>query len=63
MRFEGAGRGLMAAGIVCIIIYVLAALYGFSAPALRIGSMLRYIGVVAIIIGLVLRLSRPSTTI
>ncbi len=57
--FKGAGRSLMAAGVACIIIYVVVGLYGLSATALRIGTLLLYVGIVIIIIGLALRLSRP----
>ncbi|MGI9167780.1 MAG: hypothetical protein ACR2G5_15615 [Pyrinomonadaceae bacterium] len=61
MRFKGAGRSLMAAGVVCIIIYVLAGLYGDSATALRVGNLLFYIGIIAIILGVALRLSRSTS--
>lgn len=58
MKLRGAGRSLMATGVVCIIIYVLVSLYGLSATALRIGNLLLFVGIVIIIIGLALRLSR-----
>ncbi len=60
MRFRGAGRALMATGVVFIVIYVLVSLYGLSATGLRVGKLLLYVGIVAIIIGLALRLSRTS---
>lgn len=61
MRFKGAGRSLMVAGVACIIIYVLAGLYGTSATALRVGNVLLYAGIIVIIIGLALRLSRSTS--
>ncbi len=63
MRFKGVGRALIAGGVVCVIIYIVTALYGLSATALRIGNVLFYIGIVAMIVGLALRLSRPVTRI
>ena len=45
MRMRGAGRALIAAGVVCIIIYVLISLYGVSATGLRIGKVLLYVGI------------------
>ncbi len=59
MKLRGAGRSFIAAGVVCIIIYILLSLYGLSATGLRIGTLLLYVGIVMIIIGLVVRLSRP----
>ncbi len=59
MRFKGLGRALIATGFICVIIYILAALYGYSATALRIGNVLFYIGIIAMIVGIALRLSRP----
>lgn len=61
MKFKGAGRILMAAGVVGIIFYILAALYGESGTAIAIGRVLFYFGIAAIVIGLALRLSRIST--
>ncbi len=61
MRFNGVGRALMAAGVVCIIIYVLAGLYGTSATALRVGNVLFYVGIIAIILGIAVRLSRSTS--
>ena len=60
MRFIGAGRALMAAGAACVIIYVLAGLYGDSATALRVGKLLFYIGIIAIVLGIAVRLSRST---
>ncbi|MBA3355369.1 MAG: hypothetical protein H0U18_05390 [Pyrinomonadaceae bacterium] len=60
MRMRGAGRALMATGVVCIILYVLVSLYGLSATGLRIGTLLLYAGIVMIILGVALRLSRTS---
>ncbi|HET6646879.1 MAG TPA: hypothetical protein VFH01_06100 [Pyrinomonadaceae bacterium] len=61
MRFRGAGRALMATGVVCLIIYVLANLYGTNYTALRVGNILLFVGIVSIVIGIALRLSRTST--
>ena len=61
MKFKGAGRALMATGVVCMIFYILAALYGDSATAIRIGRILFFFGLAALIVGLALRLSRQST--
>ena len=61
MRFKGAGRALMATGVVCLIIYVLVNLYGLSSTALRVGNILLLVGIVSIVIGIALRLSRTST--
>ncbi|HYN24545.1 MAG TPA: hypothetical protein VES69_05820 [Pyrinomonadaceae bacterium] len=58
MKLRGAGRALVATGVVCIILYVLVSLYGLSATGLRIGTLLLYAGIVMIILGVVLRLSR-----
>jgi uncharacterized membrane protein len=59
MKLRGAGRSFIAAGVVCIVIYVLVSLYEVSATALRVGNLLLYVGIVIIIIGLAVRLSRP----
>lgn len=60
MRFRGAGRALMAAGVVCMLFYILIALYSVT-PALRkFGSVMFYAGIAAIIVGVVVRLSRQS---
>jgi hypothetical protein len=59
MRLRGVGRALMAAGVICVIIYVLVSLYGLSATGLQIGKLLLYVGIVTFIIGLAVRLSRP----
>ena len=50
----------MTAGAACVIIYVLAGLYGDSATALRVGKLLFYIGIIAIVLGLAVRLSRST---
>ncbi len=60
MRMRGAGRSLIAAGVVCIIAYVLATLYGESATGLRIGKVLLYVGVTILVLGIAVRLSRTS---
>jgi formate hydrogenlyase subunit 3/multisubunit Na+/H+ antiporter MnhD subunit len=51
----------MATGVVCLIIYVLANLYGVNYTALRVGNILLFVGIVSIVIGIALRLSRTST--
>ena len=51
----------MATGVVCLIIYVLVNLYGLSSTALRVGNILLLVGIVSIVIGIALRLSRTST--
>jgi hypothetical protein len=48
----------MAVGVVCMIFYILAALNGASAAAMRVGRWMFYVGIVAIIVGFVVRLSR-----
>jgi hypothetical protein len=60
MKLKGAGRSLIATGVVFLILYVLVSLYGLSASGLRIGKLLLYVGIVMIIIGLAVRLSRSS---
>jgi hypothetical protein len=60
MRFKGAGRALMATGVVCIIFYILTALSDLSATVLRVGKVLFYVGIVALILGVVVRLLRQS---
>lgn len=59
MKLRGAGRSFIVAGVICIIMYVLFNLYGLSATALRTGKLLLYVGIVIIIVGLAVRLSRP----
>lgn len=60
MKLRGAGRTLIVAGVVCVIAYVLVSLYGLSATGLRIGTLLLYVGIVIIIVGIAIRLSRTS---
>jgi hypothetical protein len=55
MKFTGAGRALIAAGVVSIIVYVLIGLYGAE---LRIGTLLLYAGIAMIIVGIAVRLLR-----
>ena len=61
MKMIGAGRALMTTGVICIIIYVLISLYGLSATGLQIGKLLLIVGVVALIAGIAVRLSRART--
>ncbi|MBV9957801.1 MAG: hypothetical protein JO360_05235 [Acidobacteria bacterium] len=58
MRFRGVGRVLMAVGVVCMIVYILIALNGESANALKVGRALFYVGLCALIAGLSVRLFR-----
>lgn len=60
MKLRGAGRSLIATGMVFVIVYVLISLYGLSANGLRIGKLLLYVGIVMVIIGVAVRLSRTS---
>jgi hypothetical protein len=55
MKLRGAGRALIAAGVVSVITYVLISLYG-AQP--RIGTLLLYVGILMIIIGIAVRLLR-----
>jgi len=59
MILKGAGRALMATGVVFVITYVLFTLYGLSSTGLQIGKLLLYVGIVLFILGLAVRLSRP----
>lgn len=61
MRFKGAGRALMAAGVVCVVAYILVALNGESATALRVGKVLFYVGICAVVAGLSVRLFRQRS--
>lgn len=60
MRFRGAGRALIAVGVVCMIFYILAALNGGSTTAMRVGNVLFYVGIVTILLGIAVRLLRQS---
>lgn len=61
MKLRGAARSFMAAGVACLIIYVLVGLYGLSASASRVGSLLLYVGIAILVIGLALRLLRGTS--
>jgi hypothetical protein len=50
----------MAAGVACMIFYILIALYSVTPDLRKFGSVLFYVGIAAILIGLVVRLSRRS---
>lgn len=54
MRTRGLGRSIMAAGVMCLIIYALLALQGQSPLGVRVGGILFYVGVVAIPLGIIL---------
>jgi hypothetical protein len=60
MKLKGAGRSLIATGMVFVIVYVLISLYGLSSNGLRIGKLLLYVGIVMVIIGVAVRLLRTS---
>ena len=60
MKLKGAGRSLIATGVVFIIIYVLVSLYGLSSTGLTIGKVLLYVGIGMVIVGVAVRLSRAS---
>jgi hypothetical protein len=62
MRFRGAGRALMAVGVVCMLFYILIALYSVTPNLRKFGSGLFYAGIAAILIGLVVRLWRQSSS-
>ena len=49
------GWALMAAGIVCMLFYILLSLRGLSPTSVRIGGVLFYVGAVTIVAGAVLR--------
>jgi uncharacterized membrane protein YtjA (UPF0391 family) len=54
MKTRGAGRSVMAAGVACILLYILLALrrpFTFDAGA---ANILFYVGVVALPLGLIL---------
>ncbi|MBV9211615.1 MAG: hypothetical protein JOZ52_13335 [Acidobacteria bacterium] len=62
MRFRGVGRALMAAGVGCLIFYILIALYSVTPALIKFGNLLFYVGIVALIVGVVVRLMRQSPT-
>ena len=49
------GWALMAAGIVCMLFYILVSLHGLSPTSVRIGGVLFYVGAATIVAGAVLR--------
>ena len=53
MRTRGLGRSIMAGGVVCFIIYMLLTLRG-PVPNVQWGSILFYVGIVALPLGAVL---------
>jgi xanthosine utilization system XapX-like protein len=54
MKTRGMGRSIMAAGVVCLIIYMLLTLRGPAPLNVQWGGILFYIGVVALPLGAVL---------
>ncbi|MBA2647718.1 MAG: hypothetical protein H0U81_13050 [Pyrinomonadaceae bacterium] len=53
MRRRDAGRGLMAAGVICLLGCVPFVLSDFSIGAERIATALLYVGIVAFVAGIV----------
>lgn len=54
MRTRGLGRSIMAAGVLCLIIYALLSLNGSYPLNVRVGGILFYVGVVAVPLGVIL---------
>jgi hypothetical protein len=61
MKLRGAGRSFIVTGLAFIVFNFLVSLYGQSAKASRIGTLLLYVGIVLFIVGLSLRLARPRS--
>lgn len=57
MRHSRLARVLMMAGSACMLIYVLTALRGVSPAGVRLGGVLFYVGIAALLIGLGLRVT------
>lgn len=57
MKTRGMGRSIMAGGVVCLIIYMLVTLSGPVPLNVGLGSILFYVGVVALPLGAVLFLT------
>lgn len=57
MNRRDIGWALMAAGIVCLLFYILMSLRGLSPASVRVGGVLFYVGGITIIVGAVLRWS------
>ena len=55
MNSKDLGWALMAAGIVCMLFYILISLGGLSRANVRVGGVLFYAGAIAIVVGVVLR--------
>jgi hypothetical protein len=56
MKTRGMGRSIMAGGIVCLIIYMLISLRGPASNNIEWGSLLFYVGIVALPLGGILLL-------
>jgi xanthosine utilization system XapX-like protein len=54
MKTRGMGRSIMAAGVVCFIIYMLLTLRGPSPINVQSGGILFYVGIVALPLGAIL---------
>jgi hypothetical protein len=54
MKTRGMGRSIMAGGVVCLIIYMLLTLRGPASNNIEWGSLLFYVGIVALPLGAVL---------
>lgn len=57
MNRRDTGWALMAAGIVCMLFYILISLGGLSPISVRVGGTLFYVGIVSIVLGAILRWS------
>ncbi len=57
MNRRDLGWALMAAGIVCMLFYILMSMRGLSPTSARVGGILFYAGIVGIAVGAVLRWS------
>lgn len=54
MKTRGLGRSIMAGGVVCLIVYALLAMSGATSRITSVGSLLFYLGVVAVPLGVIL---------
>jgi hypothetical protein len=54
MKTRGMGRSIMAGGVLCLIIYMLLTLRGPASNNIEWGSLLFYVGIVALALGAVL---------
>jgi hypothetical protein len=52
----------MAAGVACMIFYILSALYSVTPALIKFGNLLFYVGIAALIVGVAVRLMRQNPT-